>query len=86
MQEDPDKPQYGVNEFLKDTGRDLANEGLAYLKWAGWGAAIGSVTGAGAGLYLFGTEGLAFLALGGLVVGAVAAFLLRFFLSAGPLD
>ena len=87
MQNDKDPYEPGFKGFANDVGREVGRGVMAYLKWTGWGAAIGSVAGAGFGLYhQFDTEGLAFLTLGGLVVGGIAAFLLRFFLEAGPLD
>ena len=86
MHDDQKPYEPGVKGFAKDVGRGLGRGVLSLLKWTGWGAAIGSVAGAGIGLYNFGTEGLAFFTLGGLVVGAIAGFLLRFFLEVGPLD
>ena len=86
MHDDKDSYQPGVKGFAKDVGKELGRGALSLLKWTGWGAAIGSIAGAGVGLYYFGTEGFAFLAIVGLIVGAVAGFLLRFFLEAGPLD
>lgn len=86
MKDDHHGYEPGAKGFVKDVGRGLGRGVLSLLKWTGWGAAIGSVAGAGFGLYQFGTEGLAFLTLGGLVVGAIAGFLLRFFLEVGPLD
>ena len=87
MQDDKYRYEPGAKGFAKDIGRELGRGLLSHLKWTGWGAAIGSISGAGFGLYLSGTEGLAFLGVGGLVVGAIAGFLLRFFLTTvGPLD
>lgn len=86
MNIDPNDYEPGFKGFIKQIGRELGRGTLSLLKWTGWGAAIGGVAGGGFGLYQFGTEGLAFLGIGGLVVGAIAGFLLRFFLSVGPLD
>ena len=86
MPDDKGGYEPGAKGFAKDVGRSLGRGVLSLLKWTGWGAAIGATAGAGVCLYYFGTEALAFFTLGGLIVGAIAGFLLRFFLEVGPLD
>ena len=78
MQEDPNLPDLTARGIAKDVGKELVSGGKALLVWTGWGAAIGSIAGAGAGLYYLGTEGFAVCALVGLIVGAIAGFGIRF--------
>ncbi|MEL6198648.1 MAG: hypothetical protein AAFQ62_00505 [Pseudomonadota bacterium] len=78
MQEDPNLPDLSAKGIARDVGKELASGAKALLVWTFWGAAIGGVAGAGVGLFYFGTEGLAILALGGLVAGAIIGFGIRF--------
>ncbi|MEO0615243.1 MAG: hypothetical protein AAFY69_03825 [Pseudomonadota bacterium] len=82
MQEDPDLPDLSAKGIARDIGKEFASGAKSLLVWTLWGAAIGGVAGAGAGLYYFGTEGLAIFGLGGLIAGAIAGFGVRFWAGA----
>jgi len=72
-----DRPDPQEQPFVKGLMQEAKSELRTSFRWAVWGAGLGAIALAGAGLWYFGTTGLVYGAAIGAVAGGVGAWLLH---------
>lgn len=72
-----------LRAFGRGLGQEVATEARTWLLWAVCGAVVGAVLLGGAGLYLFGLQGLGIGLIAGIILGGIVSWLFYLFASAG---
>lgn len=67
-----------VRRLIRDLLKGLMGETVFFLKWALCAAVLGAMIAGGAGLWLFGTTGFAYGAVGGAIAGGIIGIVIYY--------